>query len=278
MSRHECQLHRSEIGQAYSHTVTASLSDLSTIYTVLRSANGLCIPLKDAVESYYWQLPAIAVKCRLNLHVAAVRRQVKSGTLGSYGSHQQSHVMLWHKLPHYQSVTTLAVTASCTDLGLSTIRAIWSTAYYVHLERNWHVIVQHLQSGALRRKVHLISRANPTRSARPFCTSNASAPAQLGKSTVRLSNPFLSKSNCHNSATYGSMPINTESHALHVMSCKPCDCDKEPEAAAGPAYCSEVAAALRSVAEQNTCTSRAPLSCAATLTRPARWDIRLCSA
>ena len=46
MSRHACQQHRSEIGQAYRHTVTASLSDHGTIYTVLRSAHGLFIPLK----------------------------------------------------------------------------------------------------------------------------------------------------------------------------------------------------------------------------------------
>ena len=99
MSRHACQQHRSEIGQAYRHTVTASLSDLSTIYTVLRSAHCLFIPFKDAVESYYWQLQATAFKSQLYLHVAAARRQVKSKTLGNYRSHQQSHVMLWHKLP-----------------------------------------------------------------------------------------------------------------------------------------------------------------------------------
>ena len=101
MSRHACQQHRSEIGQAYSHTVTASLSDLGTIYTVLRFAHGLFIPLKDAVESYYWQLQATATKSQLYLHVAAARRQVKSETLDSSRSHQQPHVMLWHKLPHY---------------------------------------------------------------------------------------------------------------------------------------------------------------------------------
>ena len=98
-SRHACQQHRSEIGQAYSHTVTASSPDLSTIYPVLRSAHGLFIPLKDAVESYYWQLQATAGKSQLYLHVAAVRRQVNSETPGKYGSHQQSHATLWHKLP-----------------------------------------------------------------------------------------------------------------------------------------------------------------------------------
>ena len=105
MSRHACQQHRSEIGQAYSHTVTASLSDHGTIYTVLRSAHGLFIPLKDAVESYYWQLQATATKSQLYLHVAAARRQVKSETLGHYKSHQQSHVMLWHKLPQLSHIS-----------------------------------------------------------------------------------------------------------------------------------------------------------------------------
>ena len=66
--------------------MTASLSDLSTIYTVLRCAHGLFIPLKDAVESWYWQLLATAIKSQLYVHVAAaVRRQVKSETLGKYG-------------------------------------------------------------------------------------------------------------------------------------------------------------------------------------------------
>ena len=72
----------------------------STIYTVLRSAHGLYIPLKDAVESYYWQLQATATKSQLYLHVAAARRLVKSETLGNSRSHQQSHVMMWHTMPH----------------------------------------------------------------------------------------------------------------------------------------------------------------------------------
>ena len=79
--------------------MSASLYTSSTIYTVLRSAHGLFIPLKMLLESYYWQLQATAVKSQLYLHVAAVRRQVKSETLGNYRSHQQSHVMLWHILP-----------------------------------------------------------------------------------------------------------------------------------------------------------------------------------
>ena len=47
MSRQACQQHQSEVGQAYSQTVTASLSNLSTIYAVLRSANCLFVPFKD---------------------------------------------------------------------------------------------------------------------------------------------------------------------------------------------------------------------------------------
>ena len=60
MSRQACQLHQSEIGQAYSHTLTASLSDHSTIFPVLQSAHGLFIALKRLWNpiGYYWQLQA----------------------------------------------------------------------------------------------------------------------------------------------------------------------------------------------------------------------------
>ena len=82
--RHACQLHRSEIGQGY--TVTASLSDLSTMCTALRSAHGLFIPLKDAVESYKWhlqQLQATAICSQLYLPLAADRRHLKSAPISS---------------------------------------------------------------------------------------------------------------------------------------------------------------------------------------------------
>ena len=50
------------------------------------------------MEPCYGQLQVTAIKSQPYLHVAAIRRQVKSDTLGIYERHQQSHVMLWHKI------------------------------------------------------------------------------------------------------------------------------------------------------------------------------------
>ena len=61
----------------YLHRSLVSKSDCLAL-----GARSIYTP-EDAVESYYWQLQATASKSQLYLHVAAVRRQVKSETLGS---------------------------------------------------------------------------------------------------------------------------------------------------------------------------------------------------